>query len=57
MNNKAKKKLMSRDIDTEDISLEDVLQSLHLDINTYIEALKVSQGTSIILKWNVQDVL
>ena len=40
---KVQEHLMSRHIDTEDISLEDVLQSLHLDINTYIEALKVSQ--------------
>ena len=43
--------LMCTDIDIENTSIEQVLQSLELNIDTYLQSLKVSQhGTSIILK-------
>ena len=48
---------MCTDIDIENTSIEQVLQSLELNIETYLQSLKVSQcGTSVILKQNVQDV-
>ena len=49
--------LMCTDIDIENTSIEQVLQSLEVNIDTYLQSLKVSQsGTSVILKRNVQDV-
>ena len=43
--------LMCTDIDIENTSIEQVLQSLKLNIDTYLQLLKVSQsGTSVILK-------
>ena len=49
--------LMCTDIDIESASIEQVLQSLELNIDTYLQSLKVSQcGTSVILKGNIQDV-
>ena len=48
---------MCTDIDIENTSIEQVLQSLELNIETYLQSLKVSQhGTSVILKQNIQDV-
>ena len=42
---------MCTDIDIENTSIEQVLQSLKLNIDTYLQLLKVSQsGTSVILK-------
>ena len=42
---------------TQATSLETVLQNVNLNLNEYMEALKVSQkGTNIILKCNIEDV-
>ena len=54
---KVQEYFMCTDIDIENTSIEQVLQSLELNIDTYLQSLKVSQsGTSVILKRNVQDV-
>ena len=47
-----------RDTDTEnsDITLDDILNNIELDVDRYINALKVSpQGPTIILKWSPCD--
>ena len=42
---------------TEATSLETVLKNVNVNLNEYMEALKVSQkGTNIILKHNIEDV-
>ena len=43
--------------DVHKMSTQYFLQEIHLDIETYVDALKISQrGSNFILKWNPQDV-
>ena len=43
--------------DVHNMSTQHFLQEINLDIETYMDALKISQrGTNVILKWNWQDV-
>ena len=48
--------LRDTDIENPDITLDDILNNIRLDVNTYMDALKVSpHGQTIILKRNPCD--